>query len=142
MILAYRHTGVNVTDLARSVAFYESLGFVVVERRHEEGAYIDALTGLSNVSLDWVKVEAPNGVLLELVRFRCPDRVRRFSSDYASIGCNHLCLQVDNVEAMHRELSAAGVRCHPVQTDPPGKVKNMACYDPDGTIIELVEVLK
>ena len=52
-----------------------------------------------------------------------------------------MCLQVDDVEAMHRELTAAGVSCHPVQTDPPGKVKNMACYDPDGTIIELVQVL-
>src|SRR3970282_1724685 len=59
MIVAYRHTGGNVTALERSVAFYEALGFVMIERRREEGAYIDALTGLEHVRLDWVKVCAP-----------------------------------------------------------------------------------
>ena len=143
MILAYRHTGVNVTNLDRSVAFYTSLGFVVAECRHEEGPYIDVLTGLENVRLDWVKVRAPNGVLIELVQFQRPLRLMQFAGDrdYADLGINHLCFQVDDVEAMRRDLTAAGVRCHSVQTDPPGKVKNMACYDPDGTIVELVEAL-
>jgi len=143
MILAYRHTGVNITDMAKAVHFYTAvLGLTIVERRTEHGAYIDALTGLPDVTLDWVKVGTPDGVLIELVKFWSQGH-RRISGhrDYAPIGCNHLCLQVDNVEAMHRDLTVAGVRCHPIQTDPPGKVKNMVCYDPDGTIIELVQVL-
>ena len=143
MIVAYRHTGVNVTDIAKALHFYTALlGLTIVERRTEHGSYIDALTGLPDVTLDWVKVGSPNGVLIELVKFWSQGH-RRMSGhrDYATIGCNHLCLHVDDVEAIHRDLIAAGVRCHPVQTDPLGRVKNMACYDPDGTIVELVQVL-
>jgi len=142
MILAARHTGVNVTDLGRALAFYHGLlGLAVVERRRERGAYIDTLTGLDDVTLDWVKVGAPNGVLVELVQFSgLHVRVAEFR-DYATIGCNHLCFTVDDVATTHAALTAAGVPCHPVQTDPPGRVRNMVCYDPDGTIIELVEVL-
>ena len=94
------------------------------------------------MTLDWVKVGAPNGVLVELVKFWSPDHARSSSQrDYATIGCNHLCFQVDAAEALYATLTAAGVRCHSVQTDPPGRVKNFACYDPNGTIVELVEVL-
>lgn len=144
MILAYRHTGVNVTDMARAVDFYHRLlGLAIVERRTEHGPYIDSLTSLPDVTLDWVKVGVANGVLVELVKFwsqghrREPER-----RDYATIGCNHLCFTVDDVAALYDTLIAAGVRCHPVQMDPPGRVKNFACYDPDGTIVELVEVIE
>ncbi len=141
MILAYRHTGINVVNLERSVKFYtDMLGLDVIEERHEEGGYLDTLTGIEGARLDWVKVGAPNGVLLELVCWssdvRLPDM-----RDYATVGINHLCFRVAGIDFLAQRLDAAGIRTHPVQTDPPGRVKNMVCYDPDGTIIELVEVL-
>ena len=140
MILATRHTGINVTSLGRAFEFYNGLlGLVLVEMRTEKGEYIDRLTGLSHVDLSWIKVGSPDGVLVELVRFNPPRSSQ--PRDYATIGCNHLCFTVDNVDTLHGKLTAAGVECRPVQTDPPGKVKNMACLDPDGTIIELVEEL-
>jgi catechol 2,3-dioxygenase-like lactoylglutathione lyase family enzyme len=122
VILAMRHTGINVTDMGRALGFYRDLlGLEVHESRTEYGPYIDALTGLDDVCLDWVKVRSPDGLLVELVQNHGPYRRKPQPRDYATIGCNHLCFTV--------------------QTDPPGRVKNMACLDPDGTIIELVEEL-
>jgi catechol 2,3-dioxygenase-like lactoylglutathione lyase family enzyme len=143
VIKAYRHTGVNVTDLGRAVDFYcDLLGLELAERRTEKGRYIDVLTGLEGVTLHWAKVGSPDGVLIELVEFASKRHVKAAKArDYTTIGCNHLCFTVEGIEAMHRKLTAAGVRCHPIQQDPPGKVRNMVCYDPDGTIIELVEPL-
>ena len=143
MIVGYRHTGVNVTNLGLAVDFYcDLLGLRVVERRTETGRYIDALTGLEGVLLHWAKVGGPDGVLLELVEFASKKHVKVSKKrDYATIGCNHLCFTVTGIEDYERRCKAAGVRTHPIQTDPPGKVRNMVCYDPDGTIIELVEVL-
>ena len=142
MILATRHTGINVTDLGRALKFYRDLlGLKVHKSRTEYGSYISTLTGLDDVCLDWVKVRSPDGLLVELVQNHGAYKRKPYSRDYATIGCNHLCFTVDDVEKMHEKLTAAKVSCRPVQTDPPGKVKNMTCLDPDGTIIELVEEL-
>lgn len=142
MILATRHTGINVTDMSCALKFYRDLlGLEVHESRTEYGAYIDTLTGLDNICLDWVKVRSPDGILVELVQNHGVHERMAQPRDYATIGCNHLCFTVDDVEAIQRRLTAAGVYCRPVQTDPPGNVKNMTCLDPDGTIIELVEEL-
>jgi catechol 2,3-dioxygenase-like lactoylglutathione lyase family enzyme len=143
MITAYRHTGVNVTHLGRAIDFYcDLLGLTLVERRTEQGRYIDGLTGLEGVLLHWAKVGSPDGILIELVQFASKKHIKPSKRrDYATIGCNHLCFTIQGIEKLYAKLTEAGVRCHPIQQDPPGKVRNMVCYDPDGTIIELVEPL-
>ncbi len=141
MITATRHTGITVTDPVASMFFYQTLlGLEKVEERHEQGDYIERHTGMIGIKIDWVKLASPDGVLVELQHInshRRPSPPR----DYASVGINHLCFTVSNVKEMYHRLIAADVRCHSVQTDPPGKVRNMVCFDPDGTIIELVEEL-
>lgn len=143
MITAYRHTGVNVTNLGLAVDFYcDLLGLKLVERRTEQGRYIDTLIGQQGVILHWAKVGAGDGPLIELVEFASKKHIKAAKRrDYTTIGCNHLCFTIRDIEGFHAKLTAAGVPCHPIQQDPPGKVRNMVCYDPDGTIIELVEPL-
>ena len=53
-------------------------------------------------------------------------------------GITHLCLEVDDIEAEHTRLSAAGMRFHhaPVQND---GAKMTYGRDPDGNVIELIE---
>jgi len=38
-------------------------------------------------------------------------------------------------------LTLAGFFAREIQTDPPGKVRNFSGYDPDGNIVEFVELL-
>ena len=52
-----RHTGINVSNLVESLKFYvDLLGMLIVEKRTEEGLYINLLTGIDGV-LQQVPVE-------------------------------------------------------------------------------------
>lgn len=140
-----RHTGINVSDLVKSLEFYvDTLEMTVVENRTEQGEYIDRLTGIQGTLQHWVKVSTDDGYLLELVRWLDPGSIGAAISDrkpYDRPGINHLCFQVDSVEGIHSRLTESGYATNPIQTDPPGKVKNFSAYDPDGNIVEFVEVL-
>lgn len=135
-----RHTGINVSDLADSLEFYvDILGMVVRECRVETGDYIDMLTGIEGTLQMWAKVSTDDGYLLELVQWIKPTCNRRptFEASYDDVRINHICFEVDDVRAVYDRLTEKNT----IQTDPPGKVKNFSAYDPDGNIVEFVEVL-
>ena len=48
---------------------------------------------------------------------------------------------MDSVDEVEKALRDGDYACGKIQTDPPGRVKNFSCYDPDGNIVEFVEVL-
>ncbi|TWS24688.1 VOC family protein [Tsukamurella sputi] len=96
------HIGVNVTDLPRSIAFYqEVLGFEVLARSDEDGrrfAFLGDPAVTSEIFLDKLAItlwEQSEG---------------RFST--ATPGLHHLALHVDTVdevEALRTRVQAAGV---------------------------------
>ena len=148
IMIRSRHTGINVSDLTDSLEFYvHTLGMTVVESRVEEGAYIDTLTGIKGTVQFWVKVSTDDGYVLELVEWEkpVPEEWSPFYEDgkptscdrYNVYGINHICFEVDDVQAVYDRLTDKNT----IQTDPPGKVKNFSAYDPDGNIVEFVEVL-
>jgi catechol 2,3-dioxygenase-like lactoylglutathione lyase family enzyme len=142
-----RHTGLNVYSLADSLKFYvDTLGMTINETRTEQGEYIDKLTGIEGTLQHWAKVRTDDGYLLELVQWVRPEvwipERPILSVAYSDPRINHLCFQVDTVEDVRLLLLNEHYTCREIQTDPPGKVKNFAAYDPDGNIVEFVEVLK
>jgi len=139
-----RHTGINVYSLADSLKFYvDTLGMTLAECRTETGPYIDTLTGIDGTLQHWAKVSTDDGYLLELVQWVRPDPSCRCThSGYDTDGINHLCFQVDSVDNVHETLTLGGYEARTIQTDPPGKVKNFSAFDPDGNIVEFVEVLE
>ena len=69
MIKSVRHTGVVVRDLEKAANFYRALGFIDSNQAIEEGKFIDQVTGLINTKLEWIKLKAPDGYLLELLQY-------------------------------------------------------------------------
>ena len=143
-----RHTGINVSSLGKSVVFYCGvLGLHIEELRSEvPGKYIDTLTGIRGTVQHWAKVATDDGYLLELVQW-VTDHADNFWTDggvirYDKPGINHLCFRVDDITQMYERLVAEDCEVSDIQTDPAGKVKNCHTYDPDGNIVELVEVFK
>ena len=60
MISSIRHVGFVVKDLEESLKFYhEVLGLEIYRRFTEGGDFIDSLTGLKKVKLEWVKLIIP-----------------------------------------------------------------------------------
>ena len=143
MILNVRHTGIVVTDLEASLRFYrDRLGFRETKRLDESGAYIDNMLAINGAQVTTVKLAAPDGNLIELLHFRTHPRPRPSPPEACSIGLTHIAFTVDDLDRMHSDLTAAGVRFNaPPQLSPDGYAKVTFCRDPDGTLIELVQVL-
>ncbi len=69
MIINVRHAGICVTDLPRAVEFYSALGFNEISRDTETGHFIEQVTGIDEVRLEWVKLTAKDGFMLELLQY-------------------------------------------------------------------------
>ena len=145
MILNIRHTGIVVRDLESSLDFYRDLlGLSVWKREKEEGAFIENVVNIPGVCLEWVKLKAPGGSLVELLQYHShPDSQPLEDQASNRLGCSHIALTVDNLDLIYQQLCEHGSHCKSSpQISPDGKVKMLYCHDPDGTILELVEELK
>jgi catechol 2,3-dioxygenase-like lactoylglutathione lyase family enzyme len=140
-----RHTGIVVTDLEEALRFYgDLLGFTVRKRMDESGPYIDNMLGLKDVRVTTVKMASPDGQLIELLWFRSHPAPRPASGREASaIGVSHIALTVPDLESAYDRLLKAGIAFNaPPQLSPDGYAKVTFCRDPDGSLVELVEVLQ
>ena len=65
-----RHTGIVVTDIEKSIQFYNRyFGFEVRKDMVESGKYIDNFCSLDNVKVRTVKMALENGDMIELLDF-------------------------------------------------------------------------
>lgn len=148
MISSIRHVGIVVRDLETSLRFYCGvLGLEIYMRRVEEGAFIEALTGLSNVRLEWAKLVIPKGGLIELLQYHAPRGGEPHSPPVPAranaLGCSHVALTVSDLSALHAEIIRHGCACESEPLIAPnGRAKILYCHDPDGVILELIEDLQ
>jgi len=143
MIKAVRHSGVVVRSLEKSVKFYCSLGFIEDNRAIETGVFIDTVVGLQNTKLEWVKLKAPDGYLLEILQYHShPEQKSIIKQKSNQLGCSHLAYSVDNINAICEKIEKIGgsIVNHPILTNDK-KVKVAYCHDNEGNLIEIVEVL-
>ena len=143
MIKAVRHTGVVVRDLEKSTEFYCALGFIEDNKAIEEGDFIDTVVGLQNVKLEWVKLKAPDGYLLELLQYDSHPEQKEIAKQRSNqLGCSHLAFSVDNIDTICEKIKRIGgsmVNLPALTKDK--KVKVAYCHDNEGNLIEIVEVL-
>ncbi|MBM3393087.1 MAG: glyoxalase [Betaproteobacteria bacterium] len=143
MIRNTRHTGLVVRDLARSISFYQALGLKVWKREVETGSFIAAVVGIPDVRLEWAKLRAPDGTLVELLQYHSHPRsqpVRPAASN--QLGCSHIAFTVDDLSAACALVGRlGGSMVNPPARAPGGKVRVAYCHDPDGILMELVEEL-
>lgn len=145
MIINTRHTGLVVRNLEKSLAFYtEVFGLTLFSRAVEEGDFIEKLVGIPGVTLEWVKLQAPDGSLLELLQYHShPDEAPLEPAPANQLGCSHPAFTVEDVEAIRAKMEKRGCNIvHPPQQSPDGNVRVMYCHDPDGIALEVVEELK
>lgn len=123
---AFHHLTLTVTDLARSVAWYElALGLTKVADRAGEG---------------WTRalLRAPSGhsaLMIGLTQHLGTARGDRF--DHTRVGIDHLsiaCADRAEVEVWAGHLAAAGIDHGEIVDAPAGHV--LVCRDPDGIPVE------
>ena len=144
MIKDVRHTGIVVRDLELMSTFYRNLGFTDEAKAIEEGSFIDQVTGLDNVRVEWIKMRSPDGYLIEMLQYHShpiTTEVKKAGSN--QLGCSHIALTVFDINSAIKQVVALGGSLvnKPVESND-GAVKVSYCHDPEGILIELVEVIK
>ena len=142
MIKDIRHTGIVVTDLETSLHFYrELLGFQVAKQMEESGDYIDNISSLRNVKVTTVKMTSLSGQMIELLKYHSHPAEQKMC-EICEIGISHIAFTVDNLDIEYKRLRGKGIQFNsPPQLSPDGYAKVTFCRAPEGTLIELVEVL-
>ena len=143
---AIDHIGYAVSDLDRSIAFYEVLlGVPLLFRRTWDVPYVGDIVGYPDVVMEGGFFRLPGGVVLELLEYKAPYTSGGVDMESYNAGNAHLCLVTDDMEADFARLRAAGYdgfRSRDPIVIPWGPYRGgRACYlrDPDGISIELME---
>jgi len=134
--------GIVVSDMNVSLAFYRDLlGLRDAAVANEAGDFLDGLLGMTGARVATVKLAGENGpALLELLCFEAP--LPSEATPLNAIGPTHVALTVTDLDALYRRIIAAGYQFNtPPKVSPDGTAKVAFCRDPDGTFIELVEIL-
>jgi len=142
MIKDIRHTGIVVVDLEASLHFYRDLlGFQLAKQMEEEGDYIDNISSLQNVKVTTVKMTSQSGQMIELLKYSSHPTEQK-TREICEIGISHIAFTVDDLDIEHERLKDEGIEFNsPPQLSPDGYAKVTFCRAPEGTLIELVEVL-
>jgi len=142
-VTAIRHTGIVVSDMKRSLHFYRDLlGLEVWADFEDNSEYVQQVTDIPGANIRMVKLTAEDGVSIELLQYLSHPRGLPEPKRACDVGCNHIALQVDHIDAMYDKMTAAGIRFHsPPLVSSDGGAKVTYCRDPEGVIIELVEIL-
>ena len=139
---AIRHIGIVVSDLEKSIYFYRDLfGFRITRQMEESGDYIDKMLALSRVKVTTVKMTAPDGQMIELLKFHTHLNEQK-PRDINNVGITHIAFAIDDLSDEYNRLKNEGVPFNsPPQLSLDGCAKVAFCRAPEGIFIELVEVL-
>lgn len=141
------HVNVNCTDFERSRAFYERLGFhalMEVEPRGE-GAVAAAVGLAPRYELRGALMAHRNGFVIDLLEWKVPRDPSPPYERLNHLGLARLALTTADLDADVAALKDAGVELLSEQpgavSDPlGGTTRFIAFRDPDGTVLELVEM--
>lgn len=142
MILHFSHTGICVSDLEKSTAFYRDVfGFKQHHSLHFEGEPAATLLRIEKLVLDVVYLER-DGTVIELLQFA--DRVESTDAiprEVNRVGLTHLSFNVDNIGDLLVDIEEAGgtILRDSLMGETVGPSAAIFATDPDGTLLELVQ---
>lgn len=143
------HTGITVSDLDRSVAFYRDvLGLELVAQWDSSQPYLRTVVGYPDAELRIALLRLPragagvSGHHIELLEYRRPRGTRGDARTF-NPGNAHVAFMVEDLDAAYAEMRAKGVRFKsaPVEiTHGRNKgAKAVYFFDPDDITLELVQ---
>jgi catechol 2,3-dioxygenase-like lactoylglutathione lyase family enzyme len=137
------HVGITVSDMERSLAFYEDLlGGERLGPYERSGPRIDAVTGYPGVVVRQAFVRAQEGsTVVELLQYDGGSDVV-LDPDNGNVGAAHVAITVTDLDGTLDRLRAAGttVLSDPiVASEPMAGHRVVYVLDPDRVRVELVE---
>jgi len=130
-VLAADHTGITVSNLERSLAFWRDvLGFELSHTAHQTG--------------ELAVVKTPGGHKIELLQYLAPSDRNHAHLRPCDVGHVHVTLLVDDLDAVLEKISASGWKAagkpQTLKSGPNAGKRVIYVRDPDGTTIEFMEM--
>jgi glyoxylase I family protein len=144
-IISADHTGITVSNLERSLAFWRDvLGFQLSHTAHQTGELAREITGVAGAEIKLAALKAPGGHKIELLEYLAPpDRKKCVDLRPCDIGSMHVALLVNDLGAVLERIAAVGwtVAGKPQTLKSGPNVGKRVIYvrDPDGTTIEFMQ---
>ena len=144
-ILAADHTGITVSNLERSLAFWRDvLGFEFSHSAHQTGERPEQITGVKGADLKLAVVKSPSGHKIELLEYFAPTDRKRGDLRPCDVGHVHVALTVDDLEAVLKKIAESGWKAAgkpQTLTSGPNTGKRVVyVMDPDGITIEFMQM--
>ena len=142
-IIAADHTGFTVSNLERSLAFWQDvLGFELSHRAHQTGDLAREITGVPGAEISIAVLKAP-GHKIELLEYHAPPDRKHVDLRPCDVGSVHVALTVDNLDAVLSTIAASGWKTEgqpqTLKSGPNAGKRVIYVRDPDGTTIEFMQ---
>jgi catechol 2,3-dioxygenase-like lactoylglutathione lyase family enzyme len=145
-ILDADHTGITVSNLERSLAFWRDvLGFELSHTAHQTGEMAREITGVPGAELKLAVVKTPGGHKIELLEYLAPvERKRDIDLRPCDVGSVHVALIVDDLRATLERIAVSGWKAagkpQTLQSGPNAGKRVVYVRDPDGITIEFMQL--
>jgi len=144
-IVAADHTGITVSNLERSVQFWQNvLGFEFSHTAHQKGELAQEITGVEGAEIKLAVLRAPGGHKIELLEYLAPADRKRADIRPCDVGSVHVALLVHDLDAVLERIAAsdwkAAGKPQRLQSGPNAGKRVVYVRDPDGTTIEFMEM--
>jgi glyoxylase I family protein len=142
-IIAADHTGITVSNLERSLAFWRDvLGFELSHRAHHTGELASEATGVPGAEISIAVLKAP-GHKIELLEYLAPPGRKHVDLTACDVGSVHVAFTVDNLDAVLSVIAASGWKAagkpQTLKSGPNAGKRVIYVRDPDGTTIEFMQ---
>jgi catechol 2,3-dioxygenase-like lactoylglutathione lyase family enzyme len=142
-IIGVDHTGITVSNLERSLAFWRDvLGFELSHRPHQSGELASEITGVPGAEIS-IAVLKGHGHKIELLEYLAPPDRKHVDLRPCDVGSVHVALMVSDLDAVLSAIAASGWKAagtpQTLKVGPNTGKRVVYVRDPDGTIIEFMQ---
>src|SRR5438132_10890330 len=100
-MIATDHTGITVSNLERSLAFWRDvLGFELSHTAHQTGELAKEITGVAGAEIKLAVLKAPGGHKIELLEYLAPPDRKHTDLRPCDVGSVHVALLIDDLDAV------------------------------------------
>jgi glyoxylase I family protein len=144
-VIAADHTGITVSNLERSLAFWRDvLGFELSHMAHQTGELAQEITGVAGAEIKLAVLKTPAGHKIELLEYLAPPDREHADVRPCDVGHVHVALLVDDLDTILEKIAGSGWKAEgePQTLKMGPNVGKRVVYvrDPDGTTIEFMQV--
>ena len=142
--ILFRHVGVVVEDLDKTLNFYlELFPFKVERKMNEGGKYLEKLLGIQDVNLISAKLSDSSGkIFLEFLEFINPKMNTSRFQKINDLGPTHFAITVEDIELIYQKLKSKNLEIISTPNLSEDKLAKVFFFkDINNCLVEVVQVL-